>query len=159
MIQFATTADVSTLLARVRSHAGQYSELVLCSPFIDDDVLSTLREFAQRGPDVGCGIEIITATPTFNRIIASGGMQGRRQTRIIGCPHLHAKFYLARGRKVALTEAIVTSANLTTPGLTSNIELGVRVTPTTPHGCVLFNQIDRFARRLAIHRSVQWKRQ
>jgi hypothetical protein len=159
MIQFATAADVSMLLARVRSHAGQYSELVLCSPFIDDDALSTLREFAQRGPDVGCGVEIITATPTFNRIIASGGMQGCYRTRIIGCPHLHAKFYLARSRRTALTEAIVTSANLTTPGLTSNIELGVRVTPTTPHGCVLFNQVERFARRLTSNRSIQWKRQ
>jgi hypothetical protein len=78
---------------------------------------------------------------------------------VIACPHLHAKFYLAIARKSTKTEAIVTSANLTSAGLANNIELGVRITPTTPHGRALFEELDRFARRLTFSRSIQWKRQ
>lgn len=158
MIEFATAIDVANLLARVRARVDQYSDLVLCSPFIGDDVLSTLRGLAHCAPESGCGMEIITAAHTFDRVMACAGSGGWQRTRVIGRPHLHAKFYLAVGRRDELTEAIVTSANLTTAGLSSNIELGVRITPTTSPGRTLLDQIDRFARRLTINRSVQWKK-
>jgi hypothetical protein len=158
MIEFATAIDVANLLARVRTHVDQYSDLVLCSPFISDDVLLTLRGLAHSAPVNGCGMQIITAAHTFDRVMACAGAQGWRRTRVVGRPHLHAKFYLAVGRRNELTEAIVTSANLTTAGLSSNIELGVRITPTTSPGRALLHQINRFARRLTINRSVQWKK-
>jgi len=158
MIEFSTAIDVANLLARVRTRVDQYSDLVLCSPFISDDVLSTLRGLVLCAPENGCGMQIITATHTFDRVMACVGPRGWQRTTVVGCPHLHAKFYLAIGRRDEVTEAIVTSANLTTAGLSSNIELGVRITPTTSPGRALLHQIDRFARRLSINRSVQWKK-
>jgi hypothetical protein len=156
MIEFATAADVSTLLTRVLTRIDQYSEIVLCSPFISDQVLSNLREVARPSSAGRCDVEIITTPQAFNHILVC--TEGWQRTKVVGCSHLHAKFYLAVARKEQLTEAIITSANLTVAGLTSNIELGVRVTPATPHGRTLLRQIVRFARRLTTYRSVQWKR-
>src|SRR5688572_23297589 len=111
MIHFATAVDISCLLARVRSHADQYSELVLCSPFIDDEVLSRLRGPALHSSDISCNVRIITASRAFDRVTAS--TKGWQRTRVLGCSHLHAKLYFAIARRDQLTEAIITSANLT----------------------------------------------
>lgn len=156
MIEFASAADVLRLLDRVTAHIGRYSDVILCSPFIDDDGLHTLEHMAGSASDAGCGLGIITANHAIDRVAARLG--ARRQTRLVGCPHLHAKFYLAVARNDALTEAIVTSANLTLGGLTSNIELGVHIAATTPYGRALLHQIDRFARRLALNRRPSWKK-
>ena len=159
MIHFANATEVANFLTRVRLHVGQYSDVVLCSPFIDDCLLCTIRELAQCAPENGCGLKIITSPCAADRVFAGVSLTARRRTRVIACPHLHAKFYVAIGRKRTKTEAIVTSANLTSAGLTSNIELGVRITPTTPQGRTLFEELDRFARQPTFNRSIQWKRQ
>jgi hypothetical protein len=156
MIEFASAADVLRLLDRVTTHVGRYSDVVLCSPFIDDDVLRTLERLAHSVSEAGCGLGIITTPYTINRVAACLGAS--RQTRLVACPRLHAKFYLAVSRNDALTEAIVTSANLTAGGLMGNIELGVRIAPSSPYGRALLHQIDRFARRLMINRRPPWKK-
>jgi hypothetical protein len=158
MIELANGADVFRLLNQVCSHADHYADVVLCSPFIDDDVLPIVRRLAIAASAGGCGLKIITTQPAFDRVVRCIGRRPWQRTMVVSCPHLHAKFYLAVARKEAVTEAIVTSANLTAGGASSNIELGVRVAPTTVNGRALLRQIDRYARRLAINRSLSWKR-
>src|SRR5262249_29165231 len=108
MIEFASAADVLGLLDRVTTHVGQYSDVVLCSPFIDDDVLHALERLARSTSEAGCGLGIITAHHAIDSVAARLG--ARRRARLIGCSRLHAKFYMAVARNDALTEAIVTSA-------------------------------------------------
>jgi HKD family nuclease len=156
MIEFASAADVRRLVDRVTTRISRYSDVVLCSPFIDEDGLDTLERLARSASDAGCGLGIITAQHSIKRVAARLG--ACRQTRLIDCPGLHAKFYLAVARNDAWTEAIVTSANLTTGGLTNNIELGVRIAATSPYGRALLHQIDHYARRLMINRRPPWKK-
>jgi hypothetical protein len=132
--------------------------VVLCSPFVDDDVLVTVEGLAHSASRVGCALGVITGRHAIDRVAARLGPPMHGSTRVIGCARLHAKFYLAIGRRGEITEAIVTSANLTAVGLTSNIELGVRICASTPYGRALLHQIERFAYRLTVYRRPAWKK-
>ena len=157
MIECASASDVARLLGRVRSRADKYSDLLLCSPFMDDDTISLVGLVAEATSSARCRLEIITAQQAVDRVKALLAPLVDRQIRLIGCPRLHAKFYVAIGRSEEHTEAIITSANLTAAGLTSNIELGVRIAATTPHGRTMLHHLDRFARRLAHNRRFTWR--
>jgi HKD family nuclease len=157
MIECASALDVARLLGRVRSRADKYSDLLLCSPFIDDETIALVGLVAEAASNARCRLEIITAQQAVDRVKALLTPVEDRQIRLIGCPRLHAKFYVAVGRREEHTEAIITSTNLTAAGLTRNIELGVRIAATTPHGRTMLDHLDRFARRLAHNRRFTWR--
>ncbi len=157
MIECASASDVARLLSRVRSRADMYSDLLLCSPFMDDETISLVGLVAEAASGARCRLEIITAQQAVDRVKVLLAPLADQQLRLIGCPRLHAKFYVAVGRSREHTEAIITSANLTVAGLTSNIELGVRIAATTPHGRAMLHHLDRFARRLAHNRRSTWR--
>jgi hypothetical protein len=77
----------------------------------------------------------------------SSSAQWRRT--VISRQRLHAKVYLAIGRRLEDTEAIVTSANLTRGGVADNIELGIRITGECREGRRILADVQHFVRRLA----------
>jgi hypothetical protein len=158
MIEFVYGTDVVRFLDRVSVHIEQYRDVILCSPFIDDDVLRRVEGLARAALEGKCGFGIITAQHSIQRVTTRFTPLTLRRVRLAACPHLHAKFYLAVARKHDLTEAIVTSANLTAGGLKANIELGVRIAGSTPYGRTLLHQIEMFSRRLSFNGRLQWKR-
>jgi hypothetical protein len=149
MITIAGGVDVARLLDRVYARPELYRQVVVCSPFIDDAMLNKLEMLAPRVARASSALWIITTPATITERPALSALRRCYRVTVTGCTALHAKFYVALGRRRVLTEAIVTSANFTTAGTTTNIELGIRIASSTESGCRMLSQIDRFARRLA----------
>jgi hypothetical protein len=150
MIRTSTGYDVGRLLGRVANHPNHYSRFVVCTPFIDDQMLPQLVSLADATRRAQCGLVVITRPQAASKLRAA--MRGRRNSWkcvVIGRPKLHAKVYLAVARERDESEVIVTSANLTTAGVERNVELGIRARPTTDHGRSLLSDIRGFLERLA----------
>jgi phosphatidylserine/phosphatidylglycerophosphate/cardiolipin synthase-like enzyme len=107
------------------------SDLLLVSPFVKvqatDEVISTLQ---RRGRDRDVRVTVVTNLRPDN--ILSGATDLEAVSRLgsflprfglVHLPSLHAKVYIADNRV-----AVVTSANLTMPGIATNLEYGVVLT-------------------------------
>ena len=147
----ATTAgrDVRRLLDAVRCRPQSASQLVICSPFVDPELLPLVSELADRTGRAGCAFRVITREPaaTMLRHALSGSSAGRKAL-IVAHPRLHAKAYLRLDR-AGRSEAIVTSANLTVAGIDSNVELGIRATACSPLGRRIVADVRRILERVA----------
>ena len=149
MIQMVTGSDVLALLERVTLGAERYTEVFLCSPFIDDEMFPRLLRLAEVSRSVQCGVRVITS-PTAARFLR---MQLPYHSAfwnsfVVSHRDLHAKVYLAMARGRGTSEAIVTSANLTWGGVAENIELGIRVVSTSDPGRKILFQVRQFVQRL-----------
>jgi hypothetical protein len=150
MIRTSTGHDVERLLGRVGNHPDQYSEFVVCTPFVDDGMLARLVRLAEVVRRAQCGFVVITRPEAASKLRAAmPGHPAAWKGIVIGRPDLHAKVYLAVARLRNESEVIVTSANLTSAGVETNIELGVRVRPSTDHGRSLLADVRNFLERLA----------
>jgi phosphatidylserine/phosphatidylglycerophosphate/cardiolipin synthase-like enzyme len=123
---------VSQLLQRVALDPTRYREVVVCTPFLDDEMATAVRELAVNAPHGHCGFTFVTRREAARRLLDGLPAPLHRWSRFIRVRHrLHAKVYLAMARRHRESEAIVTSANLTVDGLGFNEELGVRFTGRT----------------------------
>ncbi|MGH8736732.1 MAG: hypothetical protein ACREVC_05160 [Burkholderiales bacterium] len=124
---------VSQLLQRVALNPTRYREVVICTPFLDEEMATAIRELALNAPRGHCGFTFVTRREAARRLLNGLPAPLQRWSRFIRVRHrLHAKVYLAMARLHPESEAIVTSANLTLDGLGLNEELGVRFTGRTP---------------------------
>ena len=138
------------MLDRVARAPHRYSEVIVCCPFIGDDLLPrilALFEWAQRGSYT---IRVITSSDAAyvlaNRLLEHQALWRRS---VVTRSRLHAKVYVAIARRRTDSEAIVTSANLTRGGTVENIEFGIRAVPSSDAGRRLVDDIHHFVRRLA----------
>lgn len=104
-------------------------ELVLCSPFVSRDGIDAVlsnqsRSFLEQG-------RVLLLTNLASKAVCQGATDPQavrsladssHSVRIVHLPGLHAKVYIADGRR-----AVITSANLTAGGLSNNIEFGLQV--------------------------------
>ena len=148
MINTASGSDLRRMLAQVRRHADEYSMIVICSPFVDEELLPLIRDLADRASRRRAGFRLVTRPATAAKLFAVlPGLRAHLGHMLMLHPGLHAKVYL--GLKGTNGQAIVTSANLTAAGLESNIELGVRSDTTSHAGRQLVGQACRFLRDLS----------
>lgn len=150
MITVAFGSALEQLLARATSNHRAYSEIVLCSPFIDRAIAPRLRELCAAAARSGCAVTIIT-TPGGARQLSDVREHRTYKARVIVRDRVHTKAYLMRARGcVRHSEALITSANLTRAGLRTNAELGVHVRCTSVDGRRVLEQVGRSLRRLTI---------
>ncbi len=150
MIRAVNGCEVGQLLEHVRSRIEEYAEVLVCSPFIDAPMIASLVSLAQEAQRVQCGFRVITCTsPAASLLAALPGHALRWRDTVVIHRQLHAKAYIAIGRKRrAKSQAIVTSANLTLAGITTNLEFGVLAVSTSTEGRHLLAHIHHFVRQL-----------
>jgi phosphatidylserine/phosphatidylglycerophosphate/cardiolipin synthase-like enzyme len=149
VIRTATGMDIERLMNGVIGRPDRYAQVVVCSPFIDERMQGVLVRLAQVTRRAGCGLRVIT-TPTTAGVLV-GRLPGHPATWhgvVVARMGLHAKVYLVLARPRGWSEAIVTSANFTAAGVEQNIELGVRVSPSTDSGRQLINEVRHFLQRV-----------
>jgi phosphatidylserine/phosphatidylglycerophosphate/cardiolipin synthase-like enzyme len=126
---------ISQLLQRVALDPRRYREVVVCTPFLDEETAPLVRQLAVYAPREHCGFTLLTRREAARRVLDGLPAPVHRWSRSVRVRHrLHAKVYLAMARLPRESEAIVTSANLTFDGLGVNEELGVRFTGRTSAG-------------------------
>lgn len=141
---------VARLLKRATSRPDLYSEVILCSPYIDVALGIRIRVLVRSAEGAKCAITVVTSPAGAAQLRAAfGDGKPPRSLRVHVRPSLHSKAYaiIARKGRVA-SEALVTSANLTIAGLSRNDELGVRAIADSPSGRALYAQISRSLQRL-----------
>ena len=149
MIVTTQGAAVLRFLEDVRLRPERYAEFVICSPFIDVHLSPLVIELAERAYRAQRAFRIITRPPAAAMLLAAlPGPNERWKTTVRVHGNLHAKVYLGL-RRGGPSNALVTSANLTLPGLETNVELGVRAESTSPAGRQLVHQVRRFLQKLA----------
>ena len=150
MITVEAGDAVARFLERATSRAELYAEVTLCSPFLDAQVCTRIRDLAAAASKSGCAITIVTSREGATQLRLSFGRANvPRALKIRVRARVHAKVYIMTSRKYPLvSEALITSANLTGAALTQNEELGVRAVANSYGGQRLCRQIDRSLRRL-----------
>jgi hypothetical protein len=150
MIHTSTGNDVVLMLDRVTRMPERYSDVLVCCPFISDELMRRVLSLLEVSTSRGCNVRVITSHESACALIGQISREHFSYRRhVTGRSRLHAKVYVAIARRRADSEAIVTSANLTRGGTVDNIELGVRVVPSSDAGNRLLNDIHHFVRRLA----------
>lgn len=126
MILPATGKAVHELLDRASRTPARYREIVVSAPFLDDtgrELLDRVRRAA-----VAADRRLIVALPTGRTTCPFPDPRERcPKVRIEAVPRLHAKVYALLGMDPGDSEAVVTSANLTAPGLFRNREVGLHL--------------------------------
>lgn len=121
--------------------------VVLCAPYVEAEALLGL------GLAHGSNVQIVTTDAAAGHLRASTvGLRDEPRAVLI-VPHLHAKVYARWARDVERTEVVVTSANLTSAGLSRNLEFGVLARGDCPEGRRLIRQVERFLATLTPIRS------
>lgn len=147
MITLASGVAVGRMLVRATSTPWNYAQVLICSPFIDRTLAARINDLCEAAERARCAVTIVTTARCadfFEELY-----RGRRYVRVLVRERLHAKAYLMVGRNGGRgSEALVTSANLTRAGLSTNHELGVHIRCTSDGGRHLFRQLDRSLRRL-----------
>lgn len=151
MIVAASTTDIVRLLDGVSMRPDRYRGITLCSPFIDNEIAHVIVRLAKTTSSAGCGLSIFTTPRTaigVRALLPTVPMNARLVVQPV--EGLHAKFYIAVGRSYGDSSAIITSANLTRAGLSTNVELGVRALPSSRAGRTLIATVAQFALRLRL---------
>lgn len=141
---------LETFLRSVEACPSQWSQVVICSPFVDEPLRERIAVLSVRARVAGCGVRLLT-TKTESRPQATfvRGAQ-TRVLRVSAVPRLHAKVYLALARDHRKSVAIITSANLTDAGLHKNVEFGIALKATSPEGARIVEDVRRFLESIAI---------
>jgi phosphatidylserine/phosphatidylglycerophosphate/cardiolipin synthase-like enzyme len=151
MIEIIPGKEVVRLLAKVAARPQLFSELTLCSPFIDEQASDRLRPVIESAVGAGCAVSIVTRLASAGRVVHACG-HVRRAVHLVYRDDVHAKAYVVQARSGrGSSEAIITSANLTRAGLGRNREIGVRIRPTSLDGRRAFEQVRRNLRDLCNH--------
>jgi Phosphatidylserine/phosphatidylglycerophosphate/cardiolipin synthases and related enzymes len=151
MIEVVPGKEVLRMLAMVALRPQLFSELTLCSPFIDEKASDRLRTVVEKAVRAGCAVSIVTRSTSADRV-AHACSRVRRAVRLVYRDDVHAKAYVVQARPGGgPSEAIVTSANLTHAGFGGNLEMGVRIRTSSHNGRRLFEQVRRNVRDLSNH--------
>jgi HKD family nuclease len=150
MIALVSGAAVERLLIRATINSSNYSQVILCAPYIDHSAVARLRALCVAAAQTGCAVTVIT-TPGGVVLLKEFRQNPRLRMKLVVRARIHTKAYLMLARKFTqISEAVVTSANLTLAGFRSNEELGVHIRCTSVGGRRLLEQVDRSLRRLTI---------
>lgn len=143
MICAVERAAVWSWLRQASIFARRGDVVVLCTPYVD------MRTLASLGLAPAANVHIVTTDSSAGQLRA----ELEQARSICAVPHLHAKVYARWAREAERTEVIVTSANLTSAGLSRNLELGVLARGDCPDGRRLIRQFERFLAMFAPIRS------
>ena len=149
MIRISSSREIRSLLRSTLAMPADFERVILCSPFIDEETFRDLVSLSESTTRAQCGFRVVTRAEIADKLLL--GLPSQRSPladAIVRVPALHAKCFLALSRDVRRTRAIVTSANLTVPGLWSNIEIGVVAAPTSDAGRQLVSEVREFLERL-----------
>jgi phosphatidylserine/phosphatidylglycerophosphate/cardiolipin synthase-like enzyme len=122
----ANGVAVRELLDKAARVPERYRQVVVSAPFLDD-VGRALLDRVRRGT-TAANRRLLVAVPERNGAppFSLTGLPPRNvEVRYV--PRLHAKVYVLVGMDPRDNEAIVTSANLTEPGLFRNLEVGIQI--------------------------------
>lgn len=149
MIRASGGLDVLTFIHRIAGAPERYAEVVICSPFIDAQLVPLLARMALSARRGSCGVRFVTG-PEASKALARGlvGHPASWRRSIIVRRRLHAKAYVAIAREGQPSEAIVTSANLTRAGVEENIELGISADSSSEPGRTIVRQVYDSMKRL-----------
>ena len=135
MVRLSTPSEVLDLLSAVTTNPTEYRAVMIGSPFIDDPMQRKLVEVGTVLRRASGMLRVITRREPGDRLSTKLVAQGLGPVaQLFTVERLHAKVYLAVGRRVAGSRAIVTSANLTVSGMTKLIEVGMFAVPTSDAG-------------------------
>jgi HKD family nuclease len=151
MINVVAGRAVEKLLSSIALNLMNYDRVVICSPFMDQYNMKLVATIVEKAAQTRCRLSIITRPLVAIQLeehISSDAISGRRLS-IFTSKNLHAKAYLAASTRRNRTKAIITSANLTTAGLTRSQELGILATSTSEIGNELIRKISRNLDELA----------
>lgn len=143
--------ELDRFLYSLQVEPSRYSQVIICSPFIDKGLYERISRFAEIARRMGCGVRLITGiggVPAGLKTWPGKNQIGART--LVTLRRLHAKVYLAIGRERRSSWAVVTSANLTDAGLNKNIELGLLIRATSSDGAHVIDEIRRFLEKLAM---------
>src|SRR4051794_15793601 len=107
MIHVVGGIDILLLLNRVETTPRLYREVLICSPFIDDEQIRRLTRIWKILASAGCGLKIVTDPATCQRLVRQFEFSSGGTPLLISKPRLHAKTYLCFGRDRRRDEGIV----------------------------------------------------
>lgn len=153
MISIVTGTDVRDFLAHATAEPARFSRILACTPYVDNETIDSLVALTVSARRSQSGLRILTLPAVARRLVqALPGHQSYWHSTVLPVPSLHAKVYVSIGRDSDDHRAIVTSANLTGPGLNGNVELGLSAKPQTICGARVFREVAAFIDDLIICR-------
>jgi hypothetical protein len=106
MIEVSTGEDVNRLLVKVTSCPRRYANITLCSPFIDEEMLTRVLPLAHSAKRADCRVRLITSPEAARRFLTRyDALRDDLVDVLTTGPRLHAKVYLAIARRCNDTEA------------------------------------------------------
>lgn len=150
MIRIVEGGELEGFLRHIKDRLETYAEVIVCAPFIDDELVEVLVALAVDARSCQCGFRLITSRPAAGVFSAALPGHSTNWARTVTLhDNLHAKVYVAITRiRSGHSRAIVTSANLTRAALSCNVELGIEADSTSPEGRRILHQIHHFVLRL-----------
>ena len=135
MICVLDAPALASWLRQAPIFARRGDRLLLCAPYVEPRVLTALG--IASAPNVG----------VFTGDASAGPLRAtlrRADATVSVVQHLHAKVYALCTPEQERTEVVVTSANLTSSGLSRNRELGILARGDTPQGLRIVREVERF---------------
>jgi phosphatidylserine/phosphatidylglycerophosphate/cardiolipin synthase-like enzyme len=143
--------DLERFFEGIESAPSRYSQVIICSPYIDEELQTRIALFAVVAQKSGCAVRIITKVSELPSTLKAWPERNHFGPRsLIAVPQLHAKVYLALGRDRRDSQVMVTSANLTEAGLSKNIEFGLLVHASSLEGARIVEEVRRFLESLVL---------
>jgi phosphatidylserine/phosphatidylglycerophosphate/cardiolipin synthase-like enzyme len=150
MIHTISGLDVEELVDRLLVHPERYAEATVCSPFVDVEMATRIVKIIERSARAQLSITVITSPSSAYALRKALGGHPHSWRRVVKeHARLHAKVYIVLARRGGVSEAIITSANLTRAGVSENIEFGVRAVDNSESGRRLISEARNFVRRIA----------
>ena len=151
MIEVSTGEDINRLLVKVVDHPRRYANITLCSPFIDEEMLDRVIPLAHSAKRANCRVRLITSPEAARRFLTRYNASRDDRVDILKStgPRLHAKVYLAIARCKRRYRGDRHLGEFNQCWSYSNIELGVRITPTSQSGRRLLDHVRQFIKRVA----------
>ncbi len=137
-MKLSNTQEILGLIHLVSRTPQSYRRLIICTPFISEDLLC--NKIAPNGI-VRVSTLIITS-PKVSQHLFPLCKEWKGSITIAPIPSLHAKVYLACGRDERDSVAILGSFNLTNAALTENYELGLRFAGNSPELRKLISKME-----------------
>ena len=142
MVRLGHGGEVMELLSGIANRPGDYTAVMVASPFIDDVMQEMLMAVGSGMCRTSGVLKVVTRLEPA-RCLRKRVMAGRpgNRIRLFAVERLHAKVYLVVGRWARSSRAVVTSAELDVSGMTRQIEVGTVATPTSAAGRRLMNAV------------------
>jgi hypothetical protein len=144
-MKLTNSQGIDRLIRLAQYTPGGYRRLVICAPFISEELL---RKKAAPTGVVKLPTIVITRPETASRLIPIC-RSWRGPISIASLPNLHANVYLACGKDERDTVAMLGSFNLTVAAMDVNFELGARLTGRSPEYRHQLLELERTLLRLS----------